>query len=449
MTTTNHAAADGPLRTVGEHRIRLTEPEALANVRAVLELCAAGKVRCSDKTGRPSAATMRTVAEHLTCGDFYADDPIASFAWPLLLQAGGLATIEGGRLRPTPKGHTASRAPASEVIRTLWRRWLSHGVIDEFSRIEQIKGQRATNVLTAVKPRRHVVAGALAGLPSGDWVGVDFLFTTMRRDRRTPAIARNDRALWKLYLVDPQYGSLGYQGHHQWEILEGRYTLAVLFEYAGTLGLLDLEYVHPHGERDDFREQWGGDDLDSLSRYDGLQAIRLTELGRFALGLTDTYHLSAGTTATAGSLKVLPTLDIVATGTITAGDRLVLSAYATQTADRVWTLSAASLLAALDSGREPTELTGFLDERTDHELPGTLTTLVDDVTRRVSALTDLGHLRVIECADPALATLIGRDRTLRRLCHPLGDRHLGIPAEHETRFRAALRKLGYVLPARH
>jgi len=63
----------------------------------------------------------------------------------------------------------------------------------------------------------------------------------------------------------------------------------VLFEYAGTLGLLDLDYVHPTGAREDFQENGGGVDLDTLSRYDGLQAIRLTALGRYALGLTDTY----------------------------------------------------------------------------------------------------------------------------------------------------------------
>jgi hypothetical protein len=439
----------GPLRTAGDHRVRLTEPEALANVRTVMELCAAGKLRCSDKTSRPSAATVNTLAEHLAGGDFYADDPIASFAWPLLVQAGGLATIEAGRLRLTAKGRAASRTPAAEVIRALWQRWLSHGVIDEFSRIEQIKGQRAANVLTAVKPRRQVIADALARLPTGDWVGVDALFTTMRRDRLNPTIARNDRAVWKLYLVDSQYGSLGYEGYHRWEILEGRYTLAVLFEYAGTLGLVDLDYVHPDGERDDFRDQWGGDDLDALSRYDGLQAIRLTPLGRYALRLTDTYQPPADDMPAARSLKVLPTLDIVATGTITASDRLTLSAYAGQTADRVWTISAASLLGALDTGRDLSELTDFLTQRTDHELPGALSTLLDDVTRRASALTDLGHVRVIECGDPALTALISHDRTLRGLCRPLGDRHLAVTPEQERKFRTALRKLGYVIPARH
>lgn len=46
-------------------------------------------------------------------------------------------------------------------------------------------------------------------------------------------------------------------------------------------------------------EKWsGGDDPGAPSRYEGLQAIRLTVLGSYASGLTDTYQLtlsSAGT----------------------------------------------------------------------------------------------------------------------------------------------------------
>ncbi|MGH3866092.1 MAG: helicase-associated domain-containing protein [Pseudonocardiaceae bacterium] len=434
-----------PLRDIGEHRVRLTEQEAQLNLRAVLELCAAGELRCSEKTSRPSAATVRTVEEHLAHRDFYRDDPIASFSWPLLIQAGGLATIEGGRLRLTPEGRTALRKPPAEVIHQLWQRWLTHAVIDEFSRIEAIKGQRARNVLTSAKTRRQTVATALARCPPEEWIGVNALFMTMRQGNMSPTIARGERALWKLYLLDTQYGSLGYDGFPAWEILEGRYTLAVLFEYAGTLGLLDLDYVHPSGAREDFQQNWGGDDLDTLSRYDGLQAIRLTALGRYALGLNDTYQPPASEAETQ-PLKVLPTLDVVATGILSTGDQLLLSAYAEHTADRVWTISAASLLAAINTGRDLKDFTTFLAQRTEHELPSALRTLINDVTRRGRQLTDLGYARVIECADPALAALLTRDRALRHLCHPLGDRHLAVPLDQELKFRKALLKLGYVLP---
>jgi hypothetical protein len=255
-------------------------------------------------------------------------------------------------------------------------------------------------------------------------------------------------ALWRLHVGgSAEYGSLGYDGAHRWDVLEGRYTLAVLFEYAGTLGLVDLDYVHPFDAREDFRELWGTDDLQALSRYDGLRALRLTALGRYAAGLADTYvPVVAQVRPAAKPLKVLANLDIVAAGTISQADQLLLSAYAEHTGDRVWTVSAASLLAAVDTGRELAELTAFLTQRTEHELPDTFTTLIDDVTRRVTQLTDLGHARVIECADPAVAALIVHDRGLRALCQPIGDRHIAVPIDQEFKFRKALLKVGHVLP---
>jgi hypothetical protein len=440
-----NAGDTGPLDAVGKHRVRLTEQEAQLNLHSVLQLCAAGSLRCSDKTKRPTAATIRTVVSHLAHGDFYVSDAIASFAWSLLIQAGGLASLDGGRVQLTAKGRTALRKPAADTICQLWQRWLTHAVIDEFSRIEEIKGRRVSNVLTSAKTRRQTVATALASCPPNEWISVDNLFTTMRRGNMSPTVARSEMALWKLYLVDAHYGSLGYDGFRAWEILEGRYTLAVLFEYAGTLGLLDLDYIHPTGAREDFQNIWGGDDLDALSRYDGLQAIRLTALGRYALGLTATYQPPVGDEKTQ-VLKVLPNLDVVAAETISPGDQLLLSAYAEQTADRVWTISAASLLGAINTGRDPGAFAAFLAQRAGHELPGSLKTLISDVTRRATQLTDLGHARVIECADPALAALITHNRTLRTLCYPIGDRHLALPRDQELKFRKALLKLGYALP---
>jgi len=439
-------AVDGPLHDVDGHRVRLTAPEALTNVRTVLELCAAGEIKCGAKTGRPSAASIRTIDTHLAQGDFYTDQPIASFAWPLLIQAGGLAKLEGTRLQPTPKGRAALGKPPAEAIRHLWQRWLTHAVIDEFSRIENIKGQRRRNVLTAAKTRRQTINEALADCPPGEWIDVDTLFSTMRHSNQSPTIARNDMALWKLYLVDPQYGSLGYAGFYRWELLEGRYSLAVLFEYAGTLGLVDLDYVHPAGAREDFQNNWGGEDFDALSRYDGLQAIRLTELGAYVLGLTGAYQPSNTAVIDAAPLKVLSNLDIVATGDIPTPHRLLVCAYTKQINDRVWTVSATSLLSALDSGRDLTEFTTFLTQHTKHDLPSTLSTLIADVQRRAGQLTDLGHARVIECADPATAALIANDPDLRPLCHPISNKHLAVPLDQELKFRKALLKLGYVVP---
>jgi hypothetical protein len=425
--------------------VRLTQAEALANVLAVLQLCGAGKLRCSEKTQRPAAATVEAVAGVLAGGDFYPSEPIAAFAWSLLIQAGGLAELAGGRLQLTAKGRTALGRPPADTIRGLWRSWISKAVIDELSRIEHIKGQRTTNTLTSAKTRRQTVAAALSGCPAGQWVRVDDLFTRMRRGNLSPTVARSERALWKLYISDAQYGSLGYAGFADWPVLEGRYTLAVLFEYAGTLGLFDLDYTDPAGARDDFRGNWGTEDLGYLSRYDGLYAVRLNTLGAYVLGLTARYEAPADEQPQGQTLKVLPNLDIVVTGELPPADRLMLDAYAEQTADRVWALRDTTLLGALDAGRGLDQLRQFLAARTSHELPNPVTALMADVAARAGRLRNLGVLRLVECVDPALATLITNDRRLRGLCQQVGDRHLAVAVEREPEFRKALRTLGYVL----
>ena len=52
--------------------------------------------------------------------------------------------------------------------------------------------------------------------------------------------------------------------------------------------MIDVAYTHPTGARDDFWGMWGADDLDYLSRYDGLEYFRLTSLGAYCLELANT-----------------------------------------------------------------------------------------------------------------------------------------------------------------
>jgi hypothetical protein len=431
-------------QTIDDVVIRPTEIEALANVRAILQLCAGGKLKCSEKTARPSAATVATVSGALQDGDFYPDEPIAAFAWPLLVQAGGLARITGGKLALTPKGRKALADEPANVIRHIWERWPRHAPIDEFSRVEQIKGQRGTNVLTAAGPRRAAVADALRHCPDDQWIDVDELFGTMRRNGAPFRIARSDRALWRLYLEDPEYGSLGYEGFGDWPIVEGRYALAVLFEYAATLGLVDVEYSGAAGARDDYHDNWGADWVEALSRYDGLRFVRLNALGRYVIGREATYTAPAGPRPNP-TIEVLANFDLVATNDLPAADRLTLDTYAARTSDRVWTLSAASLLAAEDAGRAIDDLGTFLAERAVHDVPAPVTTLLADVSARARQVRDLGMHRVVECADATVATLLSRDRTVRSHCTRIGDRHLLLAPGAEAKMRTALRKLGYAL----
>jgi hypothetical protein len=280
--------------------VRSTAPDALSNLVAVLELTADGQMRCSAATRRPLTATVRLVQDALVAGDYYdaADleaahhdsahhdrahhdgaGPIAAFAWPMLLQAGGLARLAGTGLELTPRGETVLATPSYQALGELWSRWRRSVSHDELSRIEAIRGQRKPGTLTAAARRRAAVADALAAVEPDIWIDVDTLFAIMQAQPAPLAVARSPLAQWRLYLVDSYYGSLGPAGWKAWNALEGRYALCVLFEYAATLGVIDVAYTGPRGARDDYGQLWGADRFDSLSRYDGLAAVRVNDLG--------------------------------------------------------------------------------------------------------------------------------------------------------------------------
>jgi hypothetical protein len=274
--------------------VRCTAPDALSNLVAVLELTADGQVRCA-AARRPYAATVRLVEDALVAGDYYdttgrdgaglhdGGEPIAAFAWPMLLQAGGLARLAGTRLELTPRGEAVLARPSYQALGALWDRWLKSVSQDELARIEAIRGQRKTGTLTEAAGRRAALASGLAALEPGVWIEVDAFFPVLRVQPAPLAVARSPLARWGLYLIDPSRGSLGRAGWKAWNVLEGRYVLCLLFEYAATLGVIDIAYTGPRGARDDYRGLWGADRFDSLSRYDGLAAVRVNELGAVIL----------------------------------------------------------------------------------------------------------------------------------------------------------------------
>jgi hypothetical protein len=265
--------------------VRWTAPDALSNLVCVLELAADGQVRYSASTRRPTAATVKLVEDVLVAGDFYdSGESIAAFAWPLLIQVGGLARLAGTRLELSPRGRAALARPSYEALGGLWARWLGSVSTDELARIEAIKGQRKPGTLTSAITRRAAVVAALAALQPGAWTGAGKLLASLRAQQQLPLVAaRSLRALWRLYVVDSYFGSLGHAGSRTWDLVEGRYALCVLFEYAATLGLIDVAYTDPRGARDDYRALWGADQLSCLSRYDGLSAVRVNELGAAVL----------------------------------------------------------------------------------------------------------------------------------------------------------------------
>ena len=431
--------------------LRENERTAQREMLSILRLVDAGKVAVSDKTRRASSATIEAITSVLEGGDFYPrfpftdtwhDEnagPIRAFAWPLLIQAGGLAQLSGSRLQLTRAGRKALADPAAETIRTIWTKWTDKTILDELSRIDCVKGQtgKGRRGLTGVSSRRDSAACALAECPIGGWISMGEFFRFLRASGNDFLVTRR---AWDLYIGELQYGSLGYGDGER--ILEERYLYCLLLEYATTRGLIDVALIPPAGAREDYHGLWGTDDQVYFSRYDGLMYLRLTALGAYCLGAECRYQPAP--VEVKPVLRVLPNLEIAAIGAeLERGDRIALGTYATQVSDLVWRLDAGKLLAAIEEGRSVAEIQEFLSARSGGPLPDTVARLLEDVADRSAKVLDCGLARLVECADPTLAALIVNDSRTRRHCMRAGERHLVVTASSESAFKRALREVGY------
>ncbi|MCY7332098.1 MAG: hypothetical protein LH649_05440, partial [Pseudanabaena sp. CAN_BIN31] len=250
---------------------------------------------------------------------------------------------------------------------------------------------------------------------------------------------------YNLYIEEQGYGNLGYEGYHDWHILQERYMRCLLLEYAATLGMIDVAYAEPAIIPADYSDLWGTDDLDFLSRYDGLLYLRLTVLGAYCLGLSDKYVPPA--IANIPTLRVLPSLEIVADGdAIDAADLLVLNLYTVKLSELLWRLDLQKLLAALEDGHQLSGLSEVLEQRSSEVLPDSVQEFLRDAGTRSDSLQDLGEARLIQCTSSHLAALIANNPLTKKFCQLVSSRGLVVMAIHEGKFRNALRQLGYVLP---
>lgn len=432
--------------------VRLTEREALLELGVMLRTLEHERIGVSEKTGLPSTAALRLLSSKLPMGDFYPwvekqdkwdqqVGPIKAFAWPMLLQAGGLAVRHGPRLVLSPAGVKALTAPPADILRMLWQKWLKTTVLDEFSRIDTIKGQTGNGrVMTAVAPRRRVIEQSLQQCPAPGWVEVAGLSRFMQASDMHFEVTHDP---WQLYISERQYGTLGYSGSHDWSILQSRYISALLFEYAATLGMIDIAYLDPRQfvKDKDFRNLWGADDFLYLSPYDGLSHFRLNALGAYVLGRTGSYQPQA--VANDAVLQVMPSLSVtVVRGSLAADATLLLDTWAQAIQPGSWLLDRQKALVAIEKGHAIADLRRFLQSHDDMPLPETVEAFINRCERDATALKLGASAVLVECRDAATAQLIAGHKETHALCLQAGPQTLVVRADKLEKFRAGVHVLG-------
>jgi hypothetical protein len=433
-------------------RVRHTESEALAELGALLRLAAAEGLSFGEKTGIPAKNSLAGIEASLVGGDWFPPElaylrdrkswqqeigPIKPVGWTRMLHAAGLIAKSGSKSVLTQQGRRAVEKPAWETIENIWRKWIANKEYDEFNRIDIIKGQTVKGALTAKTPRRSAILAALAKCPAGEWISYDGFSNYMRADGFMFDVSHDP---WKLYIADRQYGALGYSGYGGWDVLQDRYLLCVLMEYAATLGLVDIAYKTPENARP--VDNWGMDEYAWLSRYDGHEAFRINRLGEYVLG-GGRVTFQPSQPVPQVRLTVLGNRTIrVASGSLSASERMQLETWAEPENDGVFRLDESRALEAVEAGQDPDGFARFLEERDDQPLPETMIAFLKQTRSNGEAVRHCGGAILFECRDARAADMISACKDLTNLCLRAGETTLAVREESLARFRKQVRLLG-------
>jgi hypothetical protein len=163
----------------------------------------------------------------------------------------------------------------------------------------------------------------------------------------------------------------------------------------------------------------GSDDLSFLSRYDGLQAFRLTPLGAYLLGLET--RLPAAAVASSVALSFSPGAAGRMSCKVRSRPRSRCCSTTGPSRSRgSWRLDREKSLSAIEKGHDIAELKGFLESTGGQPLPAPVDSFIDFCERNGKALKTLGSAVLIECRDPEIADEIAgrRETAARCVCAP-------------------------------
>jgi Helicase conserved C-terminal domain len=434
------------------------------DLSATLYLIQQGKATVGPATRLPTLPTLRLLRQSLLLGDYFdddgyerAEDAIRPLALMVLVQTAKWAqpTAAGNKLELTRAGQALLGAPlGAQHVRDAYSRWLKSDLLDELARIRNIKGQQAKGIrLTKPAERRAQLDTTLRAFPLDRWVTMDEVLRYMRATSSLPMIERGGATALGVGSYSTYYGDdTGFSAAKYWDVITGSYLRATLLEYVATLGMIEIAYTWAEDTPHDFGGLYylSGE---PLSRYDGLLAMRLTNLGAYVLGLTNDYTaLALVTEHGAPVLKVLPNLDLVITdaGRIAPNERTFLERIATPQSQDVYRLSRELLLEAANSGLDLPQIKQFLAAKsgqTEAAFPQIVRVFFEDLEKRLGALRELGTMLVLEGGDQYVLTELSNNPALRAQVQlgTIGDRTvLLIPEQHEPAVRKQLKKLGYI-----
>ncbi len=423
------------------YKLHCREQSVFIELNAMLVSLQNKSIKVSDKTGIPSSAVLKKLSCSLN--EYYqsfeidgvkGEENVLAFGWVRLL-ANSRYTTKASPVLSMSKTQADS---SPETIKSIWNDWVYKSKDEEFNRIDVIKGQKGKGkrYFTDVVERRVAITDVLSECKINTWIP----FAEFSRHMRAIGAPINvtDGPEY-LYIQDPHYGGL-YDG--AWKIIEESYIRCLLVEYAATLGIVDVVLSDLPKTDDSYDGHWGIMEVECLSRYQGLKYLRLTELGAYILGISDSYQ--------SNTVPVeQTTLSVKRRGIIQFNDipkpweTQFLSLYAEQLSDKDWELNRKNIVQALQAGGSTEELTEFLLNReTQPFLPEDCEQLLKQIIQNLNGVKQQDDAVIFKCKSNELFELILNDKLLSKLCQPLSELQLVISKGKELNFKNKLNELG-------
>jgi hypothetical protein len=330
--------------------------------------------------GQPPKPVLRTLAAQLlerTELDRSADEltqPRLRFLRQLLHQLGLLAVSPEREVHATGRADFFALEPLERVRRSFdtWRAssdYLEFGMLPANARPTELEFQPTPAGAAAVTRARAVVLKLLAEQGAEGWHSLPALVEEIR-DQDFGFLIPRTRAAQQYYYQGPydaasnpyslRFGSLYGNSDSNWEQVEANFIRAIVTGPLHWLGLIDTGLLP-----------------DAASASSPIAAFRLTDMGRWVLGLGPPPAVQAE----GGRVIAQPNLHIVALDPVADATLVQLDQFAERlSAERAveYRLTRASVYAGQQAGWEVPRIKTFLQAQTQMALPGNVERTLDE-----------------------------------------------------------------------
>jgi hypothetical protein len=423
-----------------------TEITGQADLLAYLQLVDQGALNWTSAKKLLTSASTRKVLDHLLEGDFREEPTklsitatIRPMGLDIFSRESGLVSSTG-RLTATGRKYLQSQDP--DLMLEAFERWSEKGGFDELTRVTALKGLTSARTrLTPPASRRSRVIEALSWCPANRWIHVKDFYRAL--------------VIWQ-FDFDVESGpysnlTIGsyYDGDYisdstYWFITKGLYINAIIWEVLGSIGAVDVastEPVVPALEDDEYYEDDYYDE--PYSPHEGLIAFRINNWGAFLLGQAGEYVPTRPRDQALFRIDTERRVHLLSD--LLPNERLRLDMMAEVDSDGRYRLDSSKLLSAVEAGQKLPDLIAFLKENHDGEMPGEVATWLERLRKNQGLFEERGYALLVRAKRVAQMELMREDEVLSKLCKPVDDTTVVVYANHEKRFRARLKELGYLL----